>query len=399
MKIFSKVLIILFQAVLAYIITKLCDISTKISINIGYVIGLLIILITCVFFVLQEILNLKQNQKNLKQKMEQSFSNSSQSNIPLNEKSNEVNHLLLMSLCQSLYEPLKFSLLEKSTVECSNLLSALILADFYNSGVSLDCKNIMPRNREKSAEIYEKFSHIDEYGVCYWELGWFYENNLINSARELDELERQKKAKSYYEKSAEKKFPKAYNSLGKFYHYGYGGVEKSFVESMKYYTKAADSDDIYAIMNCGLTCMEEYSKAPTKSDLLDEAEKYFLKAASYNNAEGLFQLGNVYEIRTKQDKTFLNKAKEYYIKALLSVKNQYGAAAYYRLGKLINKYNLHSDNDIIFALNLDETQKLSFECFSQAYNIFKKLDTFGERLDGQYRKYYEELSNLYDNFL
>ena len=84
---------------------------------------------------------------------------------------------------------------------------------------------------------------------------------------------------------------------------------------------------------------------------------------------------------------------------MLSVKNQYGAAAYYRLGKLINNYNLHSDNDIIFALNLDETQKLSFECFSQAYNIFKKLDTFGERLDGQYRKYYEELSNLYDNFL
>lgn len=89
-----------------------------------------------------------RRQKNLKQKMEQSFSNSSQSNIPLNEKSNEGNHLLLMSLCQSLYEPFKFRLLEKSTVECSNLLSSLILADFYNSGVSLDGKNIMPRNRE-----------------------------------------------------------------------------------------------------------------------------------------------------------------------------------------------------------------------------------------------------------
>lgn len=246
------------------------------------------------------------------------------------------NHLFLMALSQSLYEPLKIDLLEKAVVEHNNVLSALVLANLYNSGMEYNGKQVLFKSSEKAAEIYTKISEYDPYGVCDWELGWFYENQLIDAAKSLPLSECLIIAREYYEKSAEKGYAKAYNSLGKFTHYGLGGMIRSFTKAMEYYIKAASLGDIYAIMNCGLTSMDRFYDDPTRKDSLDEAEQYFISAALYNNNEGLLQLGIIYEIKINDDVNNLNKAKEYYIKSVLAVENQYSATAFYKLEKLIN---------------------------------------------------------------
>ena len=316
----------------------------------------------------------------------------------LNIEINEGDRLFLMALSQDLNEPLKIGLLEKAAVEHNNILSALVLANLYNSGVEYGGKQLVLKNCEKAAEIYIKMSKYDPFGVCWWELGWFYENQLINDSKSLTNSERLKTAREYYEKSAEKGYAKAYNSLGKFTYYGYGGLDKSFTKAMEYYTKAANLGDIYAIMNCGLISMDRYYDDPSRIECLKEAEKYFIKAALFNNTEGLLQLGTIYEIRMIEDVNYLNKSKEYYVKAILTVENQSSATAYYKLGKLINNNpDLKKDDKISVALGYRRYQDLAIECFTRAYEIFQTLDLNHGRLDEKYREYYAELVNIFKN--
>lgn len=315
-----------------------------------------------------------------------------------NIDNNEGDRLFLMAMSQSFYEPLKIGLLEKAVVEHNNILSALVLADLYNSGIERDGKKLVKKSSEKAAEIYLKMCEHDPFGVCYWELGWFYENQLINQAKELELSECLAIARNYYEKSAEKRYPKAYNSLGKFTYYGFGGLNKSFVKAMHYYIKAAELGDIYAIMNCGLISLDRYYDNPDKKEWLEEAEKYFIKAALYNNSEGLLQLGIIYEIKMAEDANHLEKAKEYYIKAFLTVENQYSATAYYKLGKLINNHpDLKNDDEIIMALGDRRYQDLAIECLTRAYEIYQNLDLNNERLDSIYKENYLEMVNIFKN--
>lgn len=318
--------------------------------------------------------------------------------MDLNIEHNEGDRLFLMALSQNLYEPLKFGLLEKAVTEHNNIFSALMLANLYSSGVEHNGKWFLPQNREKAAEIYIKMCNNDPYGVCYWELGWLYENQLIDAAKSLSHFESLKTAWDYYEKSAQKGYAKAYNSLGKFTFFGYGGVNKNFITAIEYYIKAANLGDIYAIMNCGLINMDRYYDNPTRKESLEKAEEYFIKAALYNNCEGFLQLGIIYEIKMADDIKHLSKAKEYYIKAFISVKNQYSATAYYKLGKLINNnVDLKEDNDIIIALGDKRYQDLAIECFTRSYEIFQTLDLNNGRLDGAYRKCYMELVAIFKN--
>lgn len=316
----------------------------------------------------------------------------------INTELNEGDRLFLMALSQSLYEPLKIGLLEKAVVEHNNVLSAIVLANLYYSGVEQNGKQILRKSSEKAADIYTTISKYDSFGVCEWELGWFYENQLIDAAKALSRSECLNIAREYYEKSAKKGFAKAYNSLGKFIHYGFGGMEKSFTKAIEYYIKAANLGDIYGIMNCGLTSMDRYYDDSTRKEALDEAEKYFINAALYNNNEGLLQLGVIHEIKIADAREHLNKAKEYYIKAFLVVENQYSATAYYKLGKLINNNEvLKKDEDIIAALGKRRYQDLAIECFTRSYEIFQTLDLKCERLDGKYRECYMELVDIFKN--
>lgn len=316
----------------------------------------------------------------------------------LNIKHNEGDRLFLMILSKSLRELLKIiGASDKKAIEYNNVISNLMLANLYNIGVKWNGKQLFLQDREKAAEIYIKICEYDPFGVCFWELGRFYEYQLIDAAKTLSLSECLIVARNYYEKSAEKGYTKAYNSLGKLTYYGYDGEEKNIFKALEYYKIAADSGDIYAIMNLGLINMEQYYNNSNKKSYLEEAEKYFIKAALYNNSEGLFQLGIIYEIKTADDIKYLNKAKEYYIRAILTatVENQYSAAAYYKLGNLINNNAiLKNDNEIIMALGHRQHQDLVIECFNRSYKLFQTLDLNCEKLKGMYRDCYIELKNM-----
>ena len=305
--------------------------------------------------------------------------------------------LFLMSLSQCLHEPLKIGLLEQAVVECNDVLSALVLADIYNSGIEHNGKIIIAANNEKAADIYKKMAKYDSNGVCDWQLGWFYENQTIDEAKSINISEALIIAKNYYEKSAEKNYAKAYNSLGKFSYYGLGGSPQDFTQALKFYILAANLGDIYGIMNCGLINMERYYRDTTNTNALDEAEQYFQKAAIYNNSEGLLQLGIINEIKMIKDPSFLNKAKEYYIKAIQTVENQYSASAYYKLAQLITNYEeLKSDSQIIDGLGKRKYNDLKVECLNRAYKIFQDMDINNRQIKGVYKDYYDKIISMFN---
>lgn len=393
MKFINMIFILAVEQIIVGIIDIIFNISTRISISIGSACRIIVCLATISYFIVIYILKIKKERredkmqiKELKTKIEK------MSELDLEMRGNEGDRLLLMSLSQNFHEPLKISLLEKAVEEHHHVLSALILADLYGSGIEYEGKYVISQNREKAAEIYDSISHYDDYGVCSWVLGWFYENKLITDAKTLSDDERLTKAKMYYEESAKKEYAKAYNSLGKFSYYGYGGLEKNFTKALEYFTKAARCGDIYAIMNCGHISLNRYYEDTSREECLNEAETYFKKAASYKNAEGFLQLGIIEEIKMEKDINCINKAKEYYIKAFSDVKNQYSATAYYKLGKLINNNSsLQIDSDIISALGAIRFKDLSIECFTRAYEIFQNLDSNNGYLNGKYRKCFNEL--------
>ena len=99
-----------------------------------------------------------------------------------------------------------------------------------------------------------------------------------------------------------------------------------------------------------------------------------------------------------EDANHLEKAKEYYIKAFLTVENQYSATAYYKLGKLINNHpDLKNDDEIIMALGDRRYQDLAIECLTRAYEIYQNLDLNNERLDSIYKENYLEMVNIFKN--
>ena len=299
--------------------------------------------------------------------------------------------LLFMSLCQNYTEPLRITLLRESAFTYHNMISAILLANIYRSGIKQDDKYLITPDLEKAYDVYIKVEKNDQLGISAWELGWIYENNLIPMTQKMAEEDRMKTAYKYYEMSAEKGFPKAYNSLGKFYYNGWGGLIYDYHKAEKYYSKAAELDDIYAIMNYGLLSMRKYSIQGEEKDLI-EAERYFKKAIQYDNTEGYLQLGIIYEIKISKNPESLYESKNYYITAIRMVENQYSADAYYRLGKLINRYEeLENDDEILKMLGKMKLKRASIECFNRALEIFSKAEQNNYRLDGDYKKDYEEL--------
>lgn len=298
---------------------------------------------------------------------------------------------MLMALCQNYTEPLKYKLLNEAVFEYKNLMAALLLANTYKSGVIKDNHCIITPDIKKAYNIYIYIEPLDRLGISDWELGWMYENDLLEATHSMSESDRKNTACEYYKKSAIKGFAKAYNSLGKFYYKGWGGLDYNYHEAERNYSRAAELDDVYAIMNYGLLSMRRYYDHKQEKDLL-EAEFYFIKAIRYDNAEGYLQLGILNEIRSEYDIKYLQAAKENYLKAINTVENQYSATAYLKLGKLINRFNtLKNDKEIIKVLGVTIPEDLSIECFNRSYDTFHKIEEENGRLDGDYIGYYDEI--------
>ncbi len=312
---------------------------------------------------------------------------------------------LLMSLTQNLNEPLKIKYLEKAKEQGSELAS-LILANLYSSGVEKDKKIVIEQNREKAADIYLHMikEGFDNHGVANWQMGYYYENNLIKVARRLtDDNARYKKAVKYYKESANKGFGKANNSLAVYCRNGLGGVRENLMEAEKNYMKACDYGDVYAFVNYGHLSLQQYEGAKILDiRLLTSAEESFKIASKFDNNEAYYQLGQVYSIKAKIEANkadYIKKAAYNYIQAFSKVNNMYSASAYYQLGKLINfsrslgddKADLTKDSKVSKALKDPKFEDLAIECLMRAYDQFEKIGK--SRLGYKYGLVYEELKD------
>lgn len=310
---------------------------------------------------------------------------------------------LLMSLTQNLNEPLKIKYLEKAKEEGSELAS-LILANLYSSGIEKDKKIVLEQNREQAADIYLYMikKGLDNHGVANWQMGYYYENDLIKAARRLtDNNARYKKAVKYYNESDKKGFGKANNSLAIYYRKGLGGVKENLMEAEKNYMKACDYGDVYAFVNYGHLSLQQYEGAKILDiRLLTSAEESFKVASEYDNNEAYYQLGQVYSIRAKMETNksdYIRDAAYSYIQAFSKVNNMYSASAYYQLGKLItfsrslgdDAADLTKDSKVTDALKNPKFEDLAIECLMRAYDQFEKIDK--SRLGYKYGLVYDEL--------
>lgn len=380
---------------LTYIIEKIYDIKVD-SVSLVFLIGIPTVILTLLIGMFYDYSLLKKQEKDKNIQINELMSKISILNtLGVDPNNDKGTRLMLMALCQSNTEPLKYRLLDEATFKYRNLMAGLLLANSYKIGIKKNNNFIVSPDRKKAFEIYNYLESFDIIGVSEWELGWIYENDLLDLTHHLSDLERKKTACEYYQKSAMKGFAKAFNSLGKFYYKGWGGLEYNYHEAERCYSKAADLDDVYAIMNYGLLSMRRYKDHNLEKDLL-EAESYFIKATQYDNAEGYLQLGIINEIRSEHDSKFIEDAVDNYLKTINTVENQYSATAYFKLGKLINKLEkLKNDKRIINILGDVSPEELSIECFNRAYGIFHRIEEENARLDGDYIEFYDELKDHY----
>lgn len=391
MKKISGIILVVVEGILMSVISIILDHDVTITINVTIIVGFFVMFLTAVvllfiYFLKSE--NFSSKNKELESKIGDLTKESNELNKTIkglynnqlpqgsNQNATDGIKLVLMSLTQPLYEPVKIGLLKKAYEKYNNILAALILANIYCSGIEYRGKSYIAKDMNKAAEIYLDVMDIDNFGVSEWQLGWMYENNSISSSDILPENERRIKAYEYYERSANKKFPKAYNSIGKYYLYGWGNIKVNFAKCMRCFTRAAENGDVYGIMNCGHINLKEYYKC-RNTDYLNSAEFYFSNASEMKNTEGNLNLGIIYQIRyelNSEDDCLLQKSKEYYIMALSNVRNQYSATAYYMLGKLIdNNTKLLDDQSIINALGKCQYSDLVIECFTRSYLIFQEV--------------------------
>ena len=378
----------------SFILDKVFNKSTG-EVGLVYIIGS--VTVSVLFFVLyiRSTIRLKKNKA---QSLESEFEKTKANTLGVETNNDEGTRLLLMALTQSSTEPLKYKYLEASAINNHNIFAALLLADVYKTGIKKKNHYIITPDRNKAFDIYRKVKDYDQLGIINWELGWIYEKNRVDSIKKMRDSDRKTIACKYYNESAKKGFVKAYNSLGKFFYYGLGGLEKDPHKAESYYQMAAQLGDVYAIMNCGLISMSTYNNKKDKDiNDLKIAKAYFEKAVEYDNSEGYLQLGIVYENLKGIEPGYLSKAKENYIKAIKSVENVFCASAYYRLGKLINKApELKKDKEIIELLMIDEDASLSAECFRRSYDIFRQVEkAYG--IDRIYKKDYEALKELFQS--
>ena len=171
MKILLKLMVIIAEVIITLILTCVFNISHIVNVKIGYIMGVFAVFLTSLFFL---ILNIIDKTKKINKKDETikeiNLKISNLSDIKNETDSDIGDRRFIMSLSQYISEPLKISLLEKAVNENNNVLAALVLANFYSSGIEHDKKYILQKDSEKAIKIYEFIKEHDGYGVSAFTL-------------------------------------------------------------------------------------------------------------------------------------------------------------------------------------------------------------------------------------
>ena len=334
------------------------------------IVGIVAINLIIAYFGVSAFSNLKQQVKALEKINE---AHEKQLDEAIKE---EGDRYLYMALSQAPDEPHRYTLLKKCVDDHDHPIAAILLGTAYRYGVTHNDKRIIEADIEKAVAIYEKFCNPDAFGIFNWHLGFYYRNNLIEKSKKIaDKGEREKIAFEYFEKSAEKEFPKAFNSLGMCYMGGHG---TSFdpLKGHENYKRARDLGDVYGAITAGSIYEkyydEEKSDEKKKAAFIDAVECY-TTAKDQDSPEGYMRLAMIHEKNLNLISITPKEIASYYLKAT-HVKNKISAISYYRLGELLLRYGyLQDDKEIRNSLNLDKDDDPVESCYRNSNDIFLKL--------------------------
>ena len=283
----------LVSAIVSLTVTKLFDFMLKLDFTTQMVIAIL--LFVALLSVSVSVILEKRAKKYLeeikrinmeKESMETTISN--YENSSLKNFNSEANVYFVMSLTQNYYEPLRIEYL-KAAAKRKHVFASLILGNLYETGLIYNNREILPKDYDEAQKLYMNIKDIDCFGVSEWLLGWFCEKRLTTEAKGQKEDDTLSQARYYYECSSNKDFPKAYNSIGKFYEYGWGGLSKNINKNRQNYSTASDMGDIHGSLNCGHSNLNEFLNTGNV-DLLNSAIEEYKKASEKESVEGWFKL-------------------------------------------------------------------------------------------------------------
>lgn len=295
--------------------------------------------------------------------------------------SSEGNKLFFLALGLDTYEPSKVNLLHDAAVLHHHSLSGIYLGNLYHNGLKNHQTVIIEKNYEKANYYYSLVLDCDPTGVAAWRLGWMYEQGYLE--KQLPKIEREKIAYGYFLKSAKLHYPKAFNSLGKFYQNGRAGLIQNRVEAISYYRKGAQSGDFYATLN------EAYLHATVPEEFA-LAEECFQNAVRMNSPLAWLKYGMFLEENYEVLKG--RHGKEEILNCYLqSVKyensNVYGRAYYY-LGSFIkNNPDIELPDGLLPHRHGEPVQR----CLDEAYDTLQAIIDSGVSLNGDLQRIYNLL--------
>ena len=242
-----------------------------------------------------------------------------------------------------------------------NYYAGIYLGNVYQSGLKKGDSIIIQKDNQKAFSYYEAASKKDPYGIALWRMGWSYERGQVGAAMEKED--REKTALSFYKQSRDLQYGKAYNSIGKFYNKGLGGLSQNRFVAIEQYGKAEELDDHFATLNKAMIL--------SKMGNLDEAEKSFRKAICTNSPGAYTAFASFIQANRDNFKKYSNEQiLELYCKAALIKNSNVAARAFYEIADFVCEHpdvtNIESVSQILF-----ETVENNFtlSCRLKAYEI------------------------------
>lgn len=314
------------------------------------------------------------------------------------------NNLLYMALTQDPAEPLKISLLEKSAHEFKNSMAAIILAYIYRYGLEKNGVVVIEKNLEKSFELYNEFSSLDISGVCAWQVGWHYQQKAL--AIKSDSKEREElfsKARTCFELSRTKGFPKAENSIANLIRGSKAGFDylRDIATMLSLYENASQKGDYYATLNSAHFYYDEYNRSKDIHALICAKERYKI-AESMNAPEGALHVGmvNLELNKIKEERAILEEAVTSICACIMCGENEFSAVAYCLLGNLISRYPEFTKTTAVSKIVSDTPHhKACVECYERGYRIFIGLMEQGKVISDSGMKYFNLLTKSFENIV
>ena len=285
------------------------------------------------------------------------------------EKMNESNKRYNVAMTLDTFEPAKFKLLDELAEKYHHVYAAMLLGNFYHSGLFNGSVEVIKKDYEKAYYYYSLVEEYDHTGIAAWRMGWMHEKNQID--RHLSQNEQDEIALKYYQISKDKNFVKAYNSIGKFHNEGRGGLTVNLNDAIYHYRTATIMGDTFSVLN------EAYIHAKNPESF-SSAIECFNMAIDYGTPIAFLKFGEFIEENidllsgTKYALT-LEKAFDLYCTATTFNKGPVSARAYHKLGKLVDKYPdiILNKEEVINNIFENRSNNLVKDAYKKALEIFE----------------------------